>query len=79
MLFDSAKSKLDCYRGKECMKRFCKNLKEHAMKTINHIKEMITLTDKENKSYEKRKVCYICKKSLVLIKMIKMHLEYTIN
>ena len=50
------------------MERFCKNLKEHAMKTINHIKEMITLTDKENKSYEKEKVCYICKKSLVLIK-----------
>ena len=25
-------------------------------------KEMIPLTDKENKSYEKQKVCYICKK-----------------
>ena len=23
---------------------------------------MITLTDEENKSYEKQKVCYICKK-----------------
>ena len=23
---------------------------------------MIPLTDKENKSYEKQKVCYICKK-----------------
>ena len=25
-------------------------------------KKMIPLTDKENKSYEKQKVCYICKK-----------------
>ena len=25
-------------------------------------KEMIPLTDKENKSYEMQKVCYICKK-----------------
>ena len=25
-------------------------------------KEMISLTDKENESYEKQKVCHICKK-----------------
>ena len=25
-------------------------------------KKLIPLTDKENKSYEKQKVCYICKK-----------------
>ena len=27
-------------------------------------KEMIALTDKENKSHEKQKACYICKKEL---------------
>ena len=44
------------------MERFCKDLKEHATKIINYEKkEMIPLTDKENKSYEKQKVCYICK------------------
>ena len=33
------------------------------MKIINYEeKEMIMLTDKKNKSYEKQKVCYICKK-----------------
>ena len=33
------------------------------MKIINYEeKEMISLVDKENKSYEKQKVCYICKK-----------------
>ena len=34
-LFDLTKTKLDCYRGKDCMKRFCKKLKEHATKRIN--------------------------------------------
>ena len=45
------------------MDRCCKDLKEHPMKIINYEeKEMISLVDKENKSYEKQKVCYICKK-----------------
>ena len=45
------------------MERLCKNLREHAMKIINYEKkEMISLTDEENESYEKQKVCYICKK-----------------
>ena len=45
------------------METFCKDLKKHATKIINYErKEMILLTDKENKFYEKQKVCYICKK-----------------
>ena len=45
------------------MKRFCKDLKDHATKIINYEKKkMIPLTDEKNQSYEKRKVCYICKK-----------------
>ena len=45
------------------MERFCKYLKEHATTIINYEKkEMIPLTDEENKSYKKQKVCYICKK-----------------
>ena len=60
--FDTTKSKLDCYRGEDCMERFCKGLKDHAMKVINYEeKEMIPLTDKENKSSDKQKTCYICK------------------
>ena len=35
------------------MERFCKNLKEHATKIINYEeKEIIPLTDEENKSYK---------------------------
>ena len=30
--FDSTKNELDCYKGKDCMKRFCKDVREHAMK-----------------------------------------------
>ena len=45
------------------MKMFCKDLKEHATKIINCEKKEITpLTDEENKSYKKQKVCFICKK-----------------
>ena len=62
MSFDSTKNKLDCYKGEDCMERFCKDLKEHAMKIIMKKKEMIPLTDEENESYGKQKVCYICKK-----------------
>ena len=45
-LFDPTKYKLDCYKGEDCMERFCKDLREHAMKRINYEKkEMIPLTD----------------------------------
>ena len=45
------------------MEKFCKDLREHAMRRVSNEKlEMIPLTDEENMSYEKQKVCYICKK-----------------
>ena len=37
--FDQSKNKLDHYRGKDCMKKFSKDLREHAMKIINHEKK----------------------------------------
>ena len=39
--FDTAKNKLDYYRGKNCMKNFCLDLREHATKIINYEKKMI--------------------------------------
>ena len=66
--FDAAKNKLDYYRGHDCMKKFCKDLKKHATKIINfEKKEMIPLTTEENESYLKKEVCHICKKNLFLI------------
>ena len=38
-LFDPTKNKLDCYRDKDCMERFCKNFKEHATRIINYEKK----------------------------------------
>ena len=38
-LFDSTKSKLTCYKGKDCMERFIKALREHEMKIIDYEKK----------------------------------------
>ena len=35
-LFYATKNKLDFYRGKDCMKRFCKILKEHTTKIFSN-------------------------------------------
>ena len=37
--FDKTKNKLDYYRGKDCMKNFSKDLREHATKIINYKKK----------------------------------------
>ena len=61
--FDKSKNEIKYYRGKDCMKIFCKDLKDQAMKIINYEKkEMIPLTDKEKESYENQEICYICEK-----------------
>ena len=58
--FNCKKGNLDCYRGKDCMERFFKDLKEHVLKIINYEKtEIIPLTYEKNKSYKKQEVCYI--------------------
>ena len=52
--FDATKNKLDYYKGKDYMKIFCKDLKEHVTKIINYEKtEMIPLTIVESKSQSK--------------------------
>ena len=57
------KNKLDYYRGKDCMKKFCKDFREHATKIINYKKKkMIPLTTKEEIYHNKQKICYIYKK-----------------
>ena len=48
--FDETKNKLDYYRGEDCMKKFYKDLREHATKITNHEKkDMIPLTKKRRK------------------------------
>ena len=61
--FNKAENKIDYYRGEDCMKKFCLDLREHATKIINYEKkEMIPLTKKKEKNHNRQKVCYICRK-----------------
>ena len=49
--FNVTRNKYDYYRGKDCMKKFCEDLRKHATKIINYDKKkMIPLTIEENKS-----------------------------
>ena len=44
--FDKSKNERNYYRGKNCMERFCKDLRDQAMKIIDHEKkEVIPLTN----------------------------------
>ena len=61
--FDKTKNTHDYYRGIDCIEVLCKKLKKHALEIINYIKkEVIPLSEEENKFYEEQDVCYICKK-----------------
>ena len=49
--FDNTENRLSHYRGQDCMKMLCEELKEHAKRvTYCEKKEMISLTDEENES-----------------------------
>ena len=64
-LFDELRNKLNYYRGKDCMKKFCKDLKEHAPRIINYEKKNIIPVTKEEKiNYNDQQICYICKKRI---------------
>ena len=55
--------KTNLIRGKDFMKKFSKDLREHASKIINYEKKkMIPLTTEEKIYHNKQKICYICKK-----------------
>ena len=61
--FDKSNNKISYYRGEDCMKRFCKDLKDHATKIIDFKRKiMIPLTKEEEDNYKKENICYICKK-----------------
>ena len=61
--FDPKKNKLDYYRGKNCMKNFCLDLRKHETKIFNYEqKEMIPLTKKGKSSHRASRRCYMCKK-----------------
>ena len=62
-VFDHIENKHTLYRGKDCMKKFCGPLREHAKNIIDfEKKKMLPLTKEELKSHQDAKVCYICGK-----------------
>ena len=80
--FDESKNKLDYYRGDDCMKKFCKDLREHSTKIINYEKKrMIPLTTEEKIYHNKQKICYICKKEFDISNKkhhkVRDHCHYT--
>ena len=79
--FDDTKNRRYFYRRKDCIEKFSKDLKEIGTEIINfEEKEMIALTNKEIKSYEKQKVCHICKKEFCddkNKKKVRDHCHYT--
>ena len=61
--FDSKENEHNFYRGRDCIEKFCNDLKEVATKIVNYEqKDVIPLIDNENKFYEEQKECYVCEK-----------------
>ena len=66
--FDKSKSKLNYYRGHDCMKKFCKDLRIHATKIINYEKKkMISLTTEEKYIIINKKYATYVKKNLIIL------------
>ena len=58
------KHTLNC--GKNCMKKFCECLREHAKNIIDFEKQKsLSLTKEELKSHQDANVCYICGKRIL--------------
>ena len=76
--FDAVKDKLDCYRSKDYKKKFCQDLKKHVEKIVNYEKNDVRKKAKKKKIHHKQRVCYICKKYLVLMVIIKINMKLEI-
>ena len=85
--FTSKENKHSVYRGRDCIEKCCKDLKEPATKIINYEeKDIIPLTDNENRFYEEEKECHICqefcynkyeKKKFKIYQNVRDHSHYT--
>ena len=76
--FNSKEYKHNFYRAKDCIKRFCSDLKEFGTKIIYYEeKEIIPLADNENRSYEKQRKCHVRQKGFFMTKMKKGNLKHT--
>ena len=66
--FDHIENKHTLYCGKDCMKKFCESLREHAKNIIDfEKKKMLPL-----RSHQDAKVCYLCGKLILKIKVSRI-------
>ena len=75
------------YRGKDCLSKLCKELREKAMDLFNTDKlPMITLAHEQQKKHSESDKCYICKRTFITnknnkyyknLKKVKDHDHYT--
>ena len=63
--FDHIEIKHTLYCGKDCMKRFCESLREHAHNIFDFEKKKMLLLTKEIKSHQDAKACYIYGKRIL--------------
>ena len=66
--FDELKNKISYYRGNDCMKKFCKDLREHSTRIITYEKKkMIALTTEAKYIIINKKYVIYIKKNLIII------------
>ena len=86
--FDSKEDKHSFYRGNDCIKKFCSELKELGTKVVNYEqKEMAPLTSEDVALYQSQKQCCICGKAFCydkkqekrfkLYKKVRDHCHFT--
>ena len=81
--FHKLENKQTYYRGRDCMKRFCNDLKEYVTRITNYeMKPADPLTEEEKESYKNEELCYICEKEFCTdnnkeMRKIRDHCHYT--
>ena len=70
-------SKVSYYRGKDCIKKLCKELSDISMELFNtEIKPMIPLTPEEEKQYNKANICFISQRKFYTNKKSSYYLNF---
>ena len=71
--FKSIQNRHDVYRGKDCMKKFCKSLREHALEIINFKTKKTKLLAKEQHCKEKVENKYVKGKNYCKVRSYYCH------
>ena len=85
--FDSKEDKHSFYRGNDCIKKFCSELKELGTKVVNYEQKEMLLTSDDVALYQSQKQCHICGKAFCydkkqekrfkLYKKVRDHCHFT--